>query len=82
MLFKMKNKSYVLIGLGLTNIIHASLHFLQFLQSILWMSQGHNEKIDGLLHSPVFSILWMFVGLISLWIGIKDFKHHKKCEKN
>lgn len=78
----MKNKSYVLIGLGVTNIIHALLHFLQFLQSLLWMSQGHNEQLDNLLHSPFFSIIWFFVGIVSLYIGVKDFRHHRKCEKD
>ena len=23
----------------------------------------------------------LFVGLITLYIGIKDFRHHKKCQK-
>ena len=76
----MKNKSVIFIGLGLANVIHAILHFIQFIQSILWISSSHNEKIEEILHSPIFSLIWLVVGIISLWIGIKDFRHHKKCE--
>jgi len=32
-----------------------------------------------MLHNPYFAILWGIVGLFTLWIGIKDFIHHKKC---
>lgn len=75
----MKNKSLILIGVGVANIIHAILHFVQFLQSVLWIST-QNETIDEILHTPVFSVIWALIGILSLWIGIKDFNHHKKCK--
>jgi hypothetical protein len=37
--------------------------------------------LDAVLHSPILSIVWAVIGLITLYIGIKDFMHHKKCNK-
>lgn len=87
----MKNKlkkSIIIIGLGLINILHASLHIIQFIQSIILVRATtfgpkieHNDisTIDMLLHSPYFAIIWAIVGIFTLVIGIKDFIHHKKC---
>jgi hypothetical protein len=80
-------KSLIIIGLGIINILHASLHIIQFIQSILLVRAstfGPKIKhdvglIDRILHSPYFAILWGIVGLFTLWIGIKDFIHHRKC---
>jgi hypothetical protein len=81
-------KSMVLIGLGLINLLHAGLHILQFIQSMILVraaSFGPKIKnvdkslIDVILHNPYFAILWAIVGLFTLFIGIKDFIHHRKC---
>ena len=80
-------KSIVLIGLGVINLLHASLHILQFIQSVILVKaasfgpkiQHKSGFIDTLTHSPYFAILWAFVGLFTLVIGIKDFIHHRKC---
>lgn len=76
-------KSMVLIGLGVINLLHAGLHILQFIQSIILvrasMETHHHGLFDTMLHSPYFAILWAIVGLFTLWIGIKDFIHHRKC---
>jgi hypothetical protein len=84
-LSKMK-KSTILIGLGSLNLIHGILHILQFIQSILLVNSSlekeHHTGLDVVLHSPILSIVWAVIGLITLYIGIKDFRHHKKCHKN
>lgn len=80
-------KSMVLIGLGVVNLLHAGMHILQFIQSILLIkaSTGHHHHhhhggiLETMLHSPYFAILWGMVGLFTLWIGIRDFIHHRKC---
>lgn len=81
-------KSMVLIGLGLINLLHAGLHILQFIQSMILVRAAsfgpkveHVDKslIDAMLHSPYFAVLWTIVGLFTLVIGIKDFIHHRKC---
>lgn len=77
-------KSSILIGIGSLNLIHGILHILQFIQSVLLVSTSVSEKhtgIDALLHSPILSVIWAIIGLVTLYIGIKDFKHHKnhKC---
>jgi hypothetical protein len=78
----MNKKSFFLVGAGVTNIVHATLHLLQFLQSIFIISSKDNEQIEHIMHNPFFSLLWFFVGTITLIIGIKDFKHHKKGKCN
>jgi hypothetical protein len=78
-------KSTILIGLGSLNLIHGILHILQFVQSILLVSSSlekDNNGLDFVLHSPILSIVWVVIGLITLYIGIKDFRHHNKCHKN
>jgi hypothetical protein len=76
-------RSTILIGLGSLNLIHGILHILQFIQSILLVSSSleehHHTGLDAVLHSPILSIVWAVIGLITLYIGIKDFRHHKKC---
>jgi hypothetical protein len=48
------------------------------------MSVDHHHHDEGLvesiLHNPVFAFVWGIIGLLTLWIGIKDFKHHNKCD--
>jgi hypothetical protein len=77
-------RSTILIGLGSLNLVHGILHILQFIQSILLVSSSLGEEhtgLDAVLHSPILSIIWAVIGFITLYIGIKDFRHHKKCKK-
>jgi len=64
----------IAIGLGLLNFIHGMFHIVQFIQSVILISETHET------HSVWFSILWAGIGLLSLIIGVKDYLHHKKCE--
>jgi hypothetical protein len=82
-------KSVVLIGLGTINLLHAGMHIIQFLQSLLLVKSSVEEHhhhhhdhgiLDAMLHNPYFAILWGIVGLFTLWIGIRDFTHHKRCK--
>jgi hypothetical protein len=82
-------KYFVLILLGLMNILHAGLHLIQAFQSFLLIKSSinhehhHNETwIDSVLHNPIFALFWGIIGIFTLWIGIKDFIYHKqhKCK--
>jgi len=76
-------KPFVLIGLGLVNILHGGLHLIQFLQSILLVNESvthHDSGLDRILHNPIFALVWGLVGLMTLYIGIKDYIHHRKCK--
>ena len=79
-------KSIVLISAGLLNLLHASFHIIQFVQSILIVAyssekhEHHDGWIDFVFHSPYFTVLWGVVGILTLTIGIKDYLHHKRCK--
>lgn len=74
-------KTIFIISLGLLNVIHGSLHLIQFLQSIIMIGfTSENSYIETILHNPFFTFLFGFIGLLTLTIGIKDFIHHRKCE--
>ena len=73
-----KNKSLILISLGSINLIHAVLHILQFIQSLLLVGNSIVLE-DSFLHSPILGVIWGVIGLATLYIGIKDFRHHKDC---
>lgn len=73
-------KYWFLIGAGGLNLLHGLLHIFQFIQSIFLIGHSHNEHLDELLHNPLLSLVWAIVGLSTLIIGIRDFKHHKKCK--
>jgi ABC-type dipeptide/oligopeptide/nickel transport system permease component len=78
--------SLILIGVGVMNFLHAILHILQFVQSLILVKTSisdshHSDSIlDSLLHNPYFAFLWAIIGIATLWIGIKDYKHHKECQ--
>jgi len=73
-----KKKSLILISLGSINLIHAVLHILQFIQSLLLVGNSIVPE-DSFLHSPILGVIWGVIGLATLYIGIKDFRHHKDC---
>lgn len=76
-------KHVFLIGAGIINLLHGSLHLIQFLQSLLLVKESmsnHESKLDSFLHNPILSLVWGLIGLVTLVIGIKDFLHHKKCK--
>lgn len=77
-------KSVIIIGIGIINLLHGGLHIIQFIQSLILvkesMSQHKDEGIiDTILHNPIFAFVWALIGLTTLWMGIKDFRHHRKC---
>jgi hypothetical protein len=77
----------ILISVGVLNLLHGMFHVIQFIQSMLLVaystehSHGHEHEgwIEKVMHSPVFAIIWGFIGILTLVIGIKDYRHHKKC---
>lgn len=76
--------SLALIGLGAANLAHGALHIMQFVQSLILAGSSAIES-HGLaewMHSPWMSIAWAATGIITLCIGIKDFRHHRKCHSN
>lgn len=77
----MKNKkSLLLIGLGGINLLHAVLHLLQFFQSLILVTTYHKCEEHGILSNPIFNLIWATIGILTLYVGIKDFNHHKKCD--
>lgn len=82
---KKYKSSLVLIGVGFMNFLHGALHIIQFLQSVILFKTSTNEHNNedsflDILHNPYFALLWGIIGIITLWIGIRDFIHHKKCD--
>lgn len=79
-------RPWILIGLGSLNLVHGALHLLQFIQSLLLVSSSFDGErhwgLDAFLHSPFLSVVWALVGLFTLYIGIKDFRHHRRCQKD
>lgn len=81
-----KRKSIALIVVGLLNILHASSHLIQFIQSLILISLSKNSDHESgifemILHNPILNIIWIVIGVFTLYLGIKDFKHHKKCKQ-
>ena len=77
-------KHLILISVGLLNTIHGSFHLIQFVQSIIlvaYASEHHEEHsgIEYIMHHPLFSFVMGIIGVLTLVIGIKDYRHHKKC---
>ena len=80
-------KHVVLISVGILNLFHGLFHIIQFIQSIFFVAyatHGHHHNhetfIDKMMHHPVFAIIMGIIGILTLIIGIKDYRHHKKCE--
>lgn len=80
-------KKYLTLGfIGLINILHASLHLIQFAQSVVLiggnlegLEHGEDHGIfEEIMHNPAVNIIWAFVGIFTLYLGIKDFIYHKK----
>lgn len=75
-----KAKSIFLISMGVLNLLHGLTHIFQFIQSIFLITYSLNDHHDhDIMHSPILSIVWAIVGIASLIIGIRDYKHHRKC---
>lgn len=80
-------RSLALIGLGIINILHSFMHVIQFVQSLVLVNDSqnkhyHNESmIDIVLHSNFFTLLWVIIGFITLWMGIRDLINYKKSCK-
>lgn len=83
-------KSLIIISVGLLNLLHASFHVIQFVQSALLVAysmEGHGHEhahestwTDTVLHSPYFAAVWAVIGIVTLAIGVKDYIHHRKCK--
>ena len=74
-------KYSTLIFLGIINILHASAHILQAIQSFFLFSYATNHKenwVHKLMENPYMAILWAVLGIGTLYLGIRDYRHHKK----
>ncbi len=72
-----------LVLLGILNIIHGFSHLLQLVQSLFMASYSlGNNKEDNWYHNMMESswmgFIWLIVGGLTIYLGIRDFKHHKK----
>ena len=85
-----KSTKYIfLISVGVLNLFHGLFHIIQFIQSafiVAYATQSHhhhNESfIDSVMHSPIFALIMGVVGILTLVIGIKDYRHHKNVITN
>lgn len=80
-----RRKSIALIIAGALNVLHASTHLIQFVQSIILVSisstaEDHEGFFENIIHNPILNIIWAIIGLFTLYLGIKDFRHHKNCK--
>ncbi|MDR7131319.1 hypothetical protein J2X69_003680 [Algoriphagus sp. 4150] len=82
---KVKKSTIALISVGLLNLVHGTLHVIQFLQSIMLIAystekpdHSSNSMLDNMLHHPMLAFLWAIIGLLTFIIGVKDFLHHRK----
>lgn len=73
-------KYRTLIFLGAINILHASLHLFQALQSFFLFSYATNHKenwVHKLMENPYMAIVWGVLGVLTLYLGWRDYQHHK-----
>jgi hypothetical protein len=82
-----KRKSLFLISIGVLNLLHGFTHIIQLVQSMLLVAYAseHNHEegfVHGLLHNPVLALIWAAIGIVTVVIGIKDYRHHNKCHKS
>jgi hypothetical protein len=51
---------------------------------VVYATHGHEHHheswINQIMHSPIFALIMGIVGILTLIIGIKDYRHHKKCQ--
>lgn len=72
-----------LVILGVLNVIHGLSHLVQLGQSLClaFYSLG-NHKEDNWYHnmmdSPWMGLIWVIVGCLTIYLGIRDFRHHIK----
>ena len=71
-------KSFSLIGIGVLNVLHGSIHLLQAIQSIFIVTATENSWTHTLMESPYMAPVWIFIGVVSLVLGYRDYKHHHK----
>lgn len=72
-----------LVLLGFLNIVHGISHVLQLIQSLFLASYSlgdHKESnwYHSMMESPWMGLIWLIVGILTIYLGIRDFKHHKK----
>lgn len=70
-------KIILMIFIGLLNTLHGVLHIVQFIQSLI-MTTGHQHGMEFFDH-PAWMVVWSIIGVLSLVIGIRDWRHHRKC---
>ena len=83
----MRTKPLFLISIGILNFLHGLMHILQFVQSLFLIGYSmekhdheHHSFIEHVLHNPILAFVWAIIGIITLVIGIKDYRHHRKCD--
>jgi len=72
----------IIIAVGVLNVIHGAVHIFQFIQSLFltYYSFQHDEDnwVHKVMENPIMGLLWGFLGFVTLYIGWKDYKHHKE----
>ena len=84
----MKKKPLMLLSIGVLNLIHGGVHIIQFIQSMFLVAHSleehhhhhHHEEslLSSIMHSPILAVVWAVIGILTMWIGWQDYKHHKQ----
>jgi len=86
--------SITLIGYGALNTIHGGMHVVQAMQSFYLASHSvvehaHGEHSEGLMHvieesmhNPYAGLFFGATGVLAIYLGIRDRKHHKKIHED
>jgi hypothetical protein len=49
---------------------------------VAYATEHHHDEslLDKIMHNPIFALAMGLVGILTLVIGIKDYRHHRKCK--
>jgi hypothetical protein len=71
-----------LIALGIINVLHGCMHIFQVIQSFFLASysiSGQKETwIHKFLENPYVGAFWAIIGIATIVIGVRDYRHHLK----
>lgn len=73
----MKKKfTLFIVSMGIFQIIHGISHIIPFIQSIIFFSYLKIDMIHHFFNNPYMSFIWAIFGILSLYIGWKEWKYH------
>jgi len=74
-MIKNKKKGLVFLSIGILNFSHGAFHIVQAVQSFFLLSYSIEHKEHE--HNVFFAFLWAFVGVVSIYLSIKEYLKQK-----